>query len=96
MVTATTITVEALILLQVKISRNGYLMVARCKVFLNCVSVFIFKVKEACNLNLEDIVTPVKHEILDELLTATGYDMEKKTFLINGFRNGFHYNMKAT
>ena len=49
----------------------------------------IFKVKEACNLNLEDIVTPVKHEILDELLTATGCDMEKKTFLINGFRNGF-------
>ena len=48
------------------------------------------------NLNLEDIVTPVKCQVLEELLVNTGYDRSKTEFLVNGFKNGFElkYNGK--
>ena len=43
----------------------------------------------AANLDLDNIITPVKVNILEELLEETGYDQNKKDYLVKGFRNGF-------
>ena len=44
---------------------------------------------EKLNANLEDIITPVKADVLKNLLDATSYDAVKTNFLVQGFRNGF-------
>ena len=46
-------------------------------------------VKEAKNLDLQNIITPVNPETLDELLKETNYDQGKREFLIQGFTHGF-------
>ena len=48
-----------------------------------------YLVKEAVNLDLENIITPVKAEVLEELLLTSGYNLEKTQFLVNGFKHGF-------
>ena len=49
----------------------------------------IVVVKEAKNLDLDRILTPVKHEQLEKLLTLSGYDTNKMKFLTQGFKYGF-------
>ena len=39
--------------------------------------------------NLEDIITPVRVNKLEQMLTESGYNPGKRQFLVNGFRNGF-------
>ena len=46
-------------------------------------------IKEAVNSDLENIVTPVKADVLDELLRLTNYDDKKRKFLFEGFASGF-------
>ena len=48
------------------------------------------------NFNLCDVVTPVKADKLEQLLTDYRYDVEKTKFLINGFRNGFSIGYKGS
>ena len=43
----------------------------------------------ANNYDLENIITPVKADILDQLLEDSGYDQRKRVFLVNGFKRGF-------
>ena len=45
--------------------------------------------KEAYNLDLENIITPVNPDNFDRLLKESGYNDQKRKFLIDGFRNGF-------
>ena len=47
------------------------------------------QVNEATNFNLTDIVTPVNADALDCLLTEANYDVSKRKFLVDGFKNGF-------
>ena len=44
---------------------------------------------EFCNYDLENLVTPIRHEVLGKLLQESGYDPNETQFLIDGFRNGF-------
>ena len=41
------------------------------------------------NYDLENVVTPVKPDILEQLLVETGYDHEETKFVVDGFRHGF-------
>ena len=41
------------------------------------------------NYDLHEVVTPVKADILEELLTEANYPQADIEFLVNGFRNGF-------
>ena len=41
------------------------------------------------NFNLQDIVTPVDVNAFERLLIASGYNAQKTSYLINGFKNGF-------
>ena len=41
------------------------------------------------NHNLQDIMTPVKADVLERLLNETGYNLEKTKYLIQGFKQGF-------
>ena len=50
---------------------------------------FHFSVIEAVNTDLENIITPVRHEILKDLLEESGYDAAKTKYLIDGFKDGF-------
>ena len=42
------------------------------------------------NYDLCNIVTPVRADVLDEMLTETGYDREKTEFLVKLFKQGFN------
>ena len=53
-----------------------------------CLCLFVV-VKIAHNHNLDSIVTPVKWEVLEELLNRTKFDKGKTEFLVQGFKNGF-------
>ena len=44
---------------------------------------------QCVNQDLESIITPVKPQMLGQMLTETGYNEKKKDFLVNGFTNGF-------
>ena len=46
------------------------------------------------NSDLENIVTPVKVDVLERLLKQSNYDTQETEYLVNGFRNGFdiHYD----
>ena len=50
--------------------------------------------KEAINLDLENIVTPVKADVLEKLLKQSKFDLDKTNYLVNGFKEGFklHYS----
>ena len=41
------------------------------------------------NLDLDNIITPVDANRLEQLLVETDYDREKTKFLIDGFKSGF-------
>ena len=41
------------------------------------------------NLNIEDIVTPVDVDKLEQLLVTSNYNEAETRFLISGFREGF-------
>ena len=45
------------------------------------------------NYDLDNIITPVKANVLDKFLTEAGYDLNKKNFIVDGFTRGFplHY-----
>ena len=45
--------------------------------------------KEACNLDLQSIKTPIDSVKLEQLLTEVDYDVKKRQYLINGFKHGF-------
>ena len=47
------------------------------------------KVLEYENLNLKDIVTPVKVGVYEQLLKESGYDKDKTRYLVSGFKSGF-------
>ena len=38
---------------------------------------------------LNDIITPINVEVLEQYLQDTGYDEEKTRFLVQGFQHGF-------
>ena len=41
------------------------------------------------NFNLTNIITPIKADILEKILTQTNYDQKKQDYLISGFKQGF-------
>ena len=41
------------------------------------------------NLDLENIVTPVKPRVLKQLLEESGFDQHKTEYLVQGFMHGF-------
>ena len=47
------------------------------------------------NLNLSEIVTPVKVRVYEELLKQAGYNKTKTEYLVQGFRNGFSLEYKG-
>ena len=47
------------------------------------------------NLDLENIITPVRAEVFRNLLIALGYDSTKTEFLYKGFSEGFELHHKG-
>ena len=47
------------------------------------------------NFDLKNIITPIKAEVLELLLTETGYDKDKTKFLVQGFQQGFPLNYQG-
>ena len=47
------------------------------------------RIAEFWNWNLDNIVTPVDVDVLEELLVRVEYDSVETQFVINGFRFGF-------
>ena len=47
------------------------------------------------NYDLDNIVTPVKVDRLEELLRKYGYDPIKRDKLVNGFKTGFSLNYQG-
>ena len=41
------------------------------------------------NHNVQDIITPVKSDVLHQLLTTVNYNKQKTEYLVDGFKNGF-------
>ena len=41
------------------------------------------------NLDVTNLVTPVKADVLEKLLVDTNYPDEEREFVIDGFKNGF-------
>ena len=56
---------------------------------------FIIVVQEACNMDLEAIVTRVRPQRLEQLLKDSGYDRGKTKYLVDGFTNGFKFHYKG-
>ena len=48
------------------------------------------------NFDLQQVVTPVNGDKLEELLTASGYNKEKTEFLVKGFREGFDIGYRGS
>ena len=46
-------------------------------------------VENAINHDLDHVVTPVKLDILEQMLVQTGYDQQETDYLVNGFKEGF-------
>ena len=47
------------------------------------------------NFDLATIVTPVKVDVLDQLLIQSGYNEKKRQYLVKGFRQGFSIGYKG-
>ena len=47
------------------------------------------------NFNLTDLKTPVKVEVLEQLLIQSKYDLEEIKFLTRGFKQGFEIGYKG-
>ena len=45
-------------------------------------------------MDLENIVTPVKADVLEKLLKQSKFDLDKTNYLVNDFKEGFklHYS----
>ena len=41
------------------------------------------------NLNMKDIITPIRVDILEKLLKESKYDEAETRYLVDGFKNGF-------
>ena len=52
-------------------------------------SLYFLTVKEARNIDLENIITPVNASKLQDLLTISGYPPLKTKFIVDGFKSGF-------
>ena len=50
---------------------------------------YFVEILMAKNHDLDNIVTPVKVDILEKLMKMNNYDDGKTRFLMDGFRNGF-------
>ena len=50
---------------------------------------FIVLVLEVENKDLSTVITPVDYEKLDKLLQTSGYNEEKRKYLVEGFKSGF-------
>ena len=44
---------------------------------------------DAGNFTIDDVVTPIKIEVYQQLLRQSSFDQEKAQYLISGFKNGF-------
>ena len=55
----------------------------------------LYVVEKIINHNLQDIVTPVKVDVFEELLVDSNYDPKEAKFLIDGFRHGFKLNYQG-
>ena len=42
------------------------------------------------NFDLENVVTPINHKMLNKLLKKAKLNKTKRKFLVHGFKNGFH------
>ena len=47
------------------------------------------------NYNISDIVTPIKHEVLQQLLSESNYDSQKSSYLVYGFKQGFQLGYRG-
>ena len=56
---------------------------------INLYNIFLGDCFEFCNYNLDEIVTPIAVEKLQELLFISGYDHSKSQELVQGFTQGF-------
>ena len=54
------------------------------------------EVLQFCNMNLQDVKTPVNVQVLKELLCESRYDKTETEFLIDGFTNGFSIGYAGT
>ena len=45
--------------------------------------------KKLCTFDLQSIVTPVRADVLEQLLIQTGDNKERRNCVVNGFRFGF-------
>ena len=68
----------------------------QCWVFIkqiyNLLCIFILQVEHPeyySNMDLENIETPIKVEVLENLLVTSGYPTDRTKFLIKGFSEGF-------
>ena len=61
-------------------------------------SIFHIDVLMYKNYDIQSVITPVKHQVLEQLLTETRYDKDKTRKLVNGFKHGFEigYEGKKT
>ena len=53
------------------------------------------EVLEYQNLNLKDIVTPVKPKVFEKYLMESGFNRKKTKYLVNGFKRGFSLKFKG-
>ena len=56
---------------------------------LNFLDYFILEILDYQNLDLKNIVTPVKVKIYESLLKQAGYEEQKTRYLVEGFTKGF-------
>ena len=49
----------------------------------------LIKILDFKNYDLTNVITPVKHDVLRQLLVETGYDKGKTQFIVDGFKYGF-------
>ena len=52
-------------------------------------------VAEYSNYDLDNIITPVKPKMLQQLLLESGYDENKTKYLVDGFTKGFSLNYQG-
>ena len=58
---------------------------------------YIAEISECENMDLDNIITPVKAQQLKNLLEESGYDQQKTNYLVNnGFTNGFSLDYEGS
>ena len=51
--------------------------------------------KEAINLDLKNLITPVKADVLEKLLKQSNCDLDKTNYLVDGFKEGFKLHLRG-